>query len=160
MNIKNIIYVVVIILMVFIASYLLTQRGVKSGEVCPAPVIKQNAQQAVPVAPKKTDISTIESKTAINGPKVTFIELGSVGCTPCNMMAPILDEIEKEYEGQVNVRFYDVNSLLGGPYGEKYRVQFIPTQVFLDEGGVEYYRHVGFFPKEEIVKILRLKGVK
>ncbi len=76
------------------------------------------------------------------------------------MMRPILDEIEKEYEGQVNVRFYDIKSLFGRPYAEKYRVQFIPTQVFLDKDGNEYYRHVGFFPKEEVVKILQLRGVK
>ncbi len=76
------------------------------------------------------------------------------------MMRPILDEIEKEYEGQVNVRFYDVRSLFGKPYAEKYMVQLIPTQVFLDKNGIEYYRHVGFFPKDEVVKILELRGVK
>jgi thioredoxin 1 len=60
----------------------------------------------------------------------------------------------------VNVHFYDVKSLFGRPYAEKYRVQFIPTQVFLDNNGEEYYRHVGFFPKDEIVKILQLRGIK
>ena len=150
MNIKNIIYVVAAILLILIASYLLTQRGVKNGQICPVPAIKQGAKQAVP----------LPQKAATNHPKVTFVELGSVGCTPCDMMRPILDEIEKEYESQVNVRFYDVKSLFGGPYAEKYRVQFIPTQVFLDKDGIEYYRHVGFFPKEEIIKILQLRGVK
>ena len=150
MSIKNIIYIIVIILLVFPASYLLTRRDIKSGQVCPATAIKQGAKQVVP----------LPQKAATNHPKVTFVELGSVGCTPCDMMRPILDEIEKEYESQVNVRFYDVKSLFGGPYAEKYRVQFIPTQVFLDKDGVEYYRHVGFFPKEEIIKILQLRGVK
>jgi thioredoxin 1 len=76
------------------------------------------------------------------------------------MMQPILSEIRKEYEGRVNVLFYNLKSMSGRPYAEKYRVQFIPTQVFLDKNGIEYYRHVGFFPKDEVVKILELRGVK
>jgi hypothetical protein len=32
--------------------------------------------------------------------------------------------------------------------------------VFLDETGKEYYRHIGFFPEEDLVKILQMKGVK
>jgi len=32
--------------------------------------------------------------------KVTFVELGSVGCIPCDKMQPIMKEIEEEYKGQ------------------------------------------------------------
>lgn len=91
---------------------------------------------------------------------VTFIELGSVRCVPCRMMQPIMDEIEKEYAGQVKVVFHDVWTREGQPFGQKYRIRVIPTQVFLDKDGQEYYRHEGFFPKEELVKILKMKGVK
>ena len=77
--------------------------------------------------------------------KVTFIELGSVKCVPCKMMQPIMKEIEEEYKGK--------------PYAQKYRIRVIPTQVFLDKDGNEYFRHEGFFPKEDLVKILKQKGV-
>jgi thioredoxin 1 len=89
--------------------------------------------------------------------KVTFIELGSVNCIPCKMMQPVMKEIEEEYKDTVKVIFYDVWTTDGKPYAHKYKIQVIPTQVFLDENGVEYYRHEGFFPKEELVKILKLK---
>jgi len=92
--------------------------------------------------------------------KVTFIELGSVRCIPCKKMQPIMDEIKKEYKGQVKVVFYDVWTPEGKPYAYKYKIRLIPTQVFLDKDGKEYYRHEGFFPKEELVKILKQKGVK
>ena len=36
----------------------------------------------------------------------------------------------------------------------------IPTQVFLDKDGKEYFRHVGYFPEEDVVTILKMKGVK
>lgn len=92
--------------------------------------------------------------------KVTFIELGSVKCIPCKMMQPIMDEVAQAYKGQVKVVFYDVWTDEGRPYAEKYRVRGIPTQVFLDDNGEEFYRHVGFFPKDELVKVLELRGVK
>lgn len=93
-------------------------------------------------------------------PIVTFIELGSVKCVPCKMMQPIMKEIENEYAGQVKVVFYDVWELGGKSYAEKYQVRAIPTQVFLDKDGKEYSRHIGFFPKEELVKVLKMQGVK
>ena len=92
--------------------------------------------------------------------KVTFIELGSVRCIPCKKMQPIIEEIKKEYKGQVKVVFYDVWTPEGRPYAYKYKIRLIPTQVFLDKDGTEYFRHIGFFPKEELVKVLKQKGVK
>ncbi|MCU0846515.1 MAG: thioredoxin family protein [Spirochaetes bacterium] len=91
--------------------------------------------------------------------KVTFVEIGSVNCIPCKMMQPIMREIEREYAGQVTVVFHDVWTDAGRPQAKKYGIQAIPTQVFLDRDGKEYYRHVGFFPREELVKILKMKGV-
>lgn len=76
------------------------------------------------------------------------------------MMQPIMVDIEKEYAGQVKVVFYDVWTPLGRPYAQQYNIRAIPTQVFLDKAGNEYYRHVGYFPKEELIEILEMKGVK
>ncbi|MCP4158217.1 MAG: thioredoxin family protein [bacterium] len=95
-----------------------------------------------------------------NNIKVTFIELGSVRCIPCKKMKPIMDAIEKEFAGQVKVVFHDVWETEGKAAAKKYNVKLIPTQVFLDKEGNEYFRHVGFFPKEKLVKILKQKGVK
>jgi thioredoxin 1 len=92
--------------------------------------------------------------------KVTFIELGSVRCIPCRQMQPVMKSIEEKYGKQVKVMFYDVWTEAGAPYGQKYGIEAIPTQVFLDENSNEYFRHLGFFPEEELVKVLNQKGVK
>ena len=92
--------------------------------------------------------------------KATFIELGSVRCIPCQQMQPVMKSIEQKYPTQVKVVFYDVWTEAGAPYGQKYKIDAIPTQVFLDEEGKEFYRHVGYFPEEELVKVLQQKGVK
>lgn len=92
--------------------------------------------------------------------KATFVELGSVGCIPCDKMQPIMKEIAEEYKGQVKVIFYDVRTVFGEPYKKKFNVRAIPTQVFLDKDGKEYFRHLGFFAKDELVKVLQMQGVK
>jgi len=93
-------------------------------------------------------------------PKVTFIELGSVNCITCKMMQPIMKNIEQKYGGQVNVIFYDVWTKEQRSYAEKYGIKLIPTQVFLDAKGKEFHRHEGFYPEEEIDKIMKSKGLK
>jgi thioredoxin 1 len=70
-----------------------------------------------------------------------------------------MKQIEEEYGNQVNVVFYDVWTAEGRPYGSTYGIKVIPTQVFLDAEGKEYFRHEGFFPKEDLVKVLQSRGV-
>jgi len=92
--------------------------------------------------------------------KVTFIELGSVSCIPCQAMQPIMRDVEREFAGQVKVVFYDVKTIEGAPYGRQYGIRAIPTQVFLDKDGKEYFRHEGYFPKAELVEVLKQTGVR
>ena len=100
------------------------------------------------------------SRTGKGSAKVTFIELGSVNCIPCMKMQVVMREIEQEYGDQVAIVFYDVWTDAGKPYAQQYRIRVIPTQVFLDQNGNEYFRHEGYFPKEDLLQVLRLKGVK
>ncbi len=99
-------------------------------------------------------------KTKNVKPKITFIELGSVNCIPCKKMQPVMKAIEAKYGGQIKVIFYDVWTQEQKPYAEKYNIRLIPTQVFLDMDGKEFFRHEGFYPEKEIDKLLQGKGIK
>jgi thioredoxin 1 len=92
--------------------------------------------------------------------KVTFVELGSTRCIPCQKMQPVMKSVEQKSGDQVKVIFHDVWTKEGEPFGEQFGISAIPTQVFLDASGKEYFRHEGYFPEEELVKILFQKGVK
>ena len=94
------------------------------------------------------------------GPKVTFVELGSVNCIPCKQMQPVMKAIEEKYGDQVKVIFYDVWKEDQKKYSKQYGIKLIPTQVFLDSNGKEFHRHEGFYPEAEIDKILQGKGLK
>jgi thioredoxin 1 len=92
------------------------------------------------------------------GQKVAFLELGSVGCRPCEAMKPVLEAVRKRYPNQVDVIFYDVkkNPALAAEYG----VRLIPTQVFLLSDGTEFFRHEGYFPESDVAAVLRKMGVR
>ena len=90
--------------------------------------------------------------------QVTFMELGADRCIPCKKMQPIMTEIAAAFPDRVQVIFYDVWK--DSAPAEKYGIQLIPTQVFLDQKGKEIARHVGLFPKEEILELLKKHGVQ
>ena len=91
--------------------------------------------------------------------KITFVELGSVNCIPCKQMQPVMKSIEEKYGDQVEVIFYDVWKDDQKKYAKQYGIKLIPTQVFLDEDGKEFFRHEGFYPESEIDKLLQERGL-
>lgn len=88
---------------------------------------------------------------------LTFIELGSVSCIPCKMMQPVMRKIEENYKEKVKVIFYDVWTEKDKNMVNVYKIRVIPTQVFLDKKGKEYFRHEGYFPYEEVEKTIKKK---
>ena len=86
-----------------------------------------------------------------------LVDLGSTTCIPCKMMAPILEELAKEFAGRLQVDFINVNE--NPDAAQPFGIQLIPTQVFLDASGKELWRHEGFFSKDEILAKWQELGV-
>jgi thioredoxin 1 len=86
------------------------------------------------------------------------VDLGADKCIPCKQLAPILEELKKEYAGRVTVEFIDVwkNPDAGTPY----KIKLIPTQIFFDADGKEVWRHEGFLPKADFIAKFAELGVK
>jgi thioredoxin 1 len=87
-----------------------------------------------------------------------LVDLGAHKCIPCKMMAPILEELKKEYAGRLQVDFIDVWQ--SPDAGKKYKINLIPTQIFLDGNGKELFRHEGFFAKKDILAKWKELGVE
>jgi thioredoxin 1 len=101
-----------------------------------------------------TPVSAHSSGTAA---KVTFIELGSNNCILCKGMRPVMDGIQQTFGDQIEIVFYDVWE--DDAPAREHGIQMIPTQVFLDEKGVELHRHTGFYPEEKIEVLLLEQGL-
>jgi len=86
-----------------------------------------------------------------------LLDLGSVSCIPCKMMAPILEELKKEYAGRLQVEFVDVN--VNPEPAQEHGIKLIPTQIFFDASGKDRFRHEGFFSKDDILAKWKELGV-
>lgn len=88
---------------------------------------------------------------------VTMVDLGAGKCIPCKLMAPIIKNLQDEYQGKAAIMFIDVWK---HPEQEKrFNIHTIPTQIFYDKDGKEIYRHEGFFAKESVLAVLKKAGV-
>jgi thioredoxin 1 len=90
-------------------------------------------------------------------PLPKLLDLGAGKCIPCKMMAPILEELKKEYAGKLEVEFIDVWK--NPDAGKQYGIEVIPTQIFYDATGKELFRHIGFFSKDDILAKWKELGV-
>lgn len=89
--------------------------------------------------------------------KVVMLELGSVGCIPCERMKPVMARLSETYRGKLEVIFVDVKK--DYDTARAFGVYMIPVQVFLDRTGKEFHRHIGFYAYEEIVPVLKKQGL-
>ncbi len=78
-----------------------------------------------------------------------LVELGTAICIPCALMAPVLKELKTEYAGRLEVESIDVLANPGAKI--KYNAPFCATQIFIAPSGKELFRHVGVYPKEDIL---------
>ncbi len=63
-----------------------------------------------------------------------LVDFWAEWCGPCKMLAPILEEIAKDYQGQVKIVKMDVDKNQAMP--AKYAIRSIPTLILFKEGEV------------------------
>ncbi|HEC12501.1 MAG TPA: thioredoxin TrxA [Acidiferrobacteraceae bacterium] len=72
-------------------------------------------------------------------------------CGPCKMIAPILDEIAKEYAGRLKVAKLNIDENPGTP--PKYGIRGIPTLMLFKDGSVESTK-VGAVSKSQLTAFI------
>lgn len=111
-----------------------------------------------PKPPPKPDLTSIPLGQALSSGKPTLAEFGRGICIPCKAMKPILEELAAEYEGKLNVVIVEIDD--HRDLANQYQIMAIPTQIFFDSSGQEITKHIGFYPKEEIIAQLKEMGIK
>ena len=75
------------------------------------------------------------------------VDFGATWCGPCKRIAPIIEELAKEYEGKVKIAKFDIDASPGTP--AKFRVMSVPTVLFFKEGK-PVDQVVGLVPKAQL----------
>ncbi|MCL5784832.1 MAG: thioredoxin [Patescibacteria group bacterium] len=73
-------------------------------------------------------------------------------CGPCQMMNPVIEELEKELAGKVEIEKINVDEK--AEEAARYGVMSIPTYVVLKDGK-EVGRKIGVTSKEDLLKLLQ-----
>jgi thioredoxin 1 len=105
-------------------------------------------------APTPTASSQPKTEATTNLPKLW--DFWATWCPPCKQMKPIIEALEKEYDGKIEIKSIDVDQ--NKDLAEKFKVQAIPTLVFLDAKGNELSRIVGLVTRDTIVGRFKTHG--
>lgn len=72
-------------------------------------------------------------------------------CGPCKMLGPVLEELEREYEGRI--KFIKVNVDNNPIVSQKFRIASIPTVMIFKNGEVKD-QIIGFRPKDAMKEFI------
>ena len=84
----------------------------------------------------------------VKSDKPVLVDFWAEWCGPCRMVAPILEEISREYEGKAVVVKCDVDN--SPAVAAKYSIRNIPTVLFFKDGKIAD-KQVGAVPKNNFV---------
>lgn len=96
-------------------------------------------------------------KEIIASGQPVVIDCWATWCGPCVAMAPIIDELAKEYEGRAVIGKYNVED--EGDLSAEYRIMSLPTILFFKDGKKTDIRLTGSQSRQTLVeKIEELIG--
>ena len=91
------------------------------------------------------DPEVLQSQTPV------LVDYWAEWCGPCKMIAPILDEVAKEYSGRLKVAKLNIDENQATP--PKYGIRGIPTLMLFKNGSVEATK-VGALSKSQLTAFI------
>jgi len=103
--------------------------------------IKENMPELVHLTDQNFEAEVLKSTEPV------LVDFWAEWCAPCRMVAPVIEQINLEYEGAIKVGKLDVDAspVISAQLG----VMSIPT-IILFKDGVAIQRMVGFQPKPSL----------
>ena len=95
----------------------------------------------------ETKITSSNFETLKNGELPLVVDFWATWCGPCRMIAPIIEELAKEYDGKINVGKCDVEEC--DDIAAEFGIRNIPTILFF-KGGEIVDKLVGAASKSKI----------
>ena len=88
----------------------------------------------------------------IDSPTPVLVDFTAEWCGPCHMLAPIVDKLNQDWNGEVKVGKLDIDANVSVTM--EYGVMGVPTLI-LFKGGQPVERLMGYMPRERILSKLK-----
>ena len=83
--------------------------------------------------------------------KPAIVDFTAKWCGPCQRISPILDELSKEYEGEIVIYKVDIEKEVG--LSQAFGIHSIPTLMFIPMDGRPKMLQ-GAVPKKDLIKVI------
>jgi len=93
-------------------------------------------------------------KEVLNSDIPVLVDFWAPWCQPCLMMAPILDELSEELDGELKIGKVDIEIPENQTLAMTYQIQSIPNMKLFNKGKV-IKEFIGLRPKEDLKDELR-----
>ena len=80
-----------------------------------------------------------------------LVDFWAEWCGPCRMVAPVVEELARQYQGKIKVAKVDVDA--NQRIATQYRIQSIPS-LYIFKGGKIVEQLVGAVPKHQISSLI------
>ena len=104
-----------------------------------------DSQQVVQATNLNFDLEVLQQEGLV------LVDFWANWCKPCLIIAPVIEEIAREYSGKLRVCKLDVDK--HESVAKNYTIRSIPTLIFF-RNGAEVNRSIGVIPKNELAKII------
>ena len=101
---------------------------------------------------QKQSTAEQELQQAMASGKPTLVMFYATWCNPCKLEKPVIQQIEQEYQGMLNVVYIDVDKY--PELSNRYGVRGTPTLMFFDSQGKLSRVYVGYTPKPTLVQTI------
>ena len=100
------------------------------------------AEKIIHITDDTFEQEVLQSQTPV------LVDYWAEWCGPCKMIAPVLEDMAKDYAGRLTVAKLDIDANPG--VTSKYGIRGIPTLI-LFKGGQPVETLVGFMPEKQIL---------
>ncbi len=83
---------------------------------------------------KATELTNENFSETVNGSNLTVVDFWAEWCGPCKLMAPIIEQLAKDYEGRVNICKLNIDEYEN--IAQDYDIMSIPTVCMFKNGKI------------------------
>lgn len=87
----------------------------------------------------------------LKSPVPVLVDFTATWCGPCKALAPIVEQLAKDYAGRIKVGKLDIDHSRQVP--TRYGIMAVPTVIFF-KGGKDVVKITGLKPKSELQKTI------